>query len=1356
MSRKTIHNKIITTLLLVCFFCSVSNAQTIILPRQIGEENYEIEITRIDNSRESVLLRSVTHEWQYVLLENSNQCGDFDLFYLSDSTLFVGSRDNFIFKFDIQTGFIKKRTLGQSSSSGPPNFLSFRAVSVDDLDLIYLIDRFGYLFILNNQFDIVEEKRIFIGRSCDVPINAVYDEFNRLIISYVHPGYYEIRDLNFDLIHILYDINISMDDQEIVLEKDGVVFRESFNNIVPHKASVFKEPILVEGNLYDQDTIFRSTVDNGKLLHVVNGFDVSYPTIDVCSTDSLFINDRWYSIQDTMPGSNQVLIESEFQSFCGASFRGQILRFLANPGDEYLRIQLCASQQYFLHKNVQLENPFFPNGGDDGESRIVTYVNDCGDDDNILVTETILYDVQQRVCNDVDSFNYEGYLYFNPFFGEEINEEEVVNYDFINECGQTNSIEFIINDLSTTEHITACGIPFIFDRNGCQIEITQDTSFFIDSPYSCRSIEYIVDHVDQVFIDTLGTLTCQNDTICIAGQCFYEDGTYSIERSENSCDSIYNITIETMGTISVDTSLVYCYGDLSVVFRDSTYDISSVSNGTLPHELLNFNYTTTHGGCDTSFQILTTANIEFRNVGLCDMEPYTNEHFDSLTLQNDTIIVIDACPESSFVYHFFVNCLFENNISINRLDVIGEDQILVDLGSNSYAMYNYSNLIWSISIDQDNSIPPHLRTPKMNDGIIYYPRAEGGKMAIYQINNENGLPFKILETEIPLADYVNFWTNGYRQIIYEVDDLPNDRFDVTHRELVTGVEVVKHLNTYDYVDDINSFEVKESGALRFRRSFFYNTIFLPDLSQSFFDASIDDQESSFIEENETSVFLHTEPDAYIIRRSLLYGNDNTQVYKDFLAATPYPDIIRCDDIDKNDVFNNLIIVNHTHVITLDSLDQIGLLKCLELDEIVEVDITPLGDVFFRGMKNNKSTIIKKDWDVDLTTVHDSIFIGTEYRGLTITNDTTFYDSEAYRVGDFKRKFVITALPQGPDNDGDGFGNLFDCDDTDAAINPGAVEIFNNDIDENCDGVAEVDSDGDGYGNITDCDDENPAINPGKDEILGNDIDDDCDENTSDNCSSVGTISLSKQNEVDEFGFSQRYCPIIIEGNLVLLDSVSNVDTLKRLVEVTGDLRVSASVLESLYFPNLVRVGGSLVILHNKELEQIELPLISSLGKISFTVNQELSELVIPRDCIIEDVIRIQLNPNFTSCTIPPICRSITEHGNASIVVGNAPGCNNLAEVIETCEDVLSSVTTSSFENLTLYPNPFTNNINISNPTGEPLKIELYNTLGERIKSTIVEKDNLININTADLHSGMYMLRIEDEIGNSRLVKMIRS
>ena len=128
-----------------------------------------------------------------------------------------------------------------------------------------------------------------------------------------------------------------------------------------------------------------------------------------------------------------------------------------------------------------------------------------------------------------------------------------------------------------------------------------------------------------------------------------------------------------------------------------------------------------------------------------------------------------------------------------------------------------------------------------------------------------------------------------------------------------------------------------------------------------------------------------------------------------------------------------------------------------------------------------------------------------------------------------------------DGDGDGYGDATDttdacdlpsghvaddtdCDDTDAAVNPGAVEVCDDaDTDEDCNGVADdddsgldtssttswyPDSDGDGYGDEdspsescaqpsgsvadgTDCDDDDSAINPGATEACDS-IDNDCD------------------------------------------------------------------------------------------------------------------------------------------------------------------------------------------------------------------------------------------------------------------------
>ncbi len=127
------------------------------------------------------------------------------------------------------------------------------------------------------------------------------------------------------------------------------------------------------------------------------------------------------------------------------------------------------------------------------------------------------------------------------------------------------------------------------------------------------------------------------------------------------------------------------------------------------------------------------------------------------------------------------------------------------------------------------------------------------------------------------------------------------------------------------------------------------------------------------------------------------------------------------------------------------------------------------------------------------------------------------------------------------------GEVGDCDDSDPAINPGAQEVCNGGVDDDCDGLADeadgdldpaelstwyLDNDGDSYGDPDsavetceapsgfvvgggDCDDDDAAVNPAAEEICNDGVDNDCD-GGAEGCGFEGEMTLGGAQTVATF------------------------------------------------------------------------------------------------------------------------------------------------------------------------------------------------------------------------------------------------
>ena len=150
---------------------------------------------------------------------------------------------------------------------------------------------------------------------------------------------------------------------------------------------------------------------------------------------------------------------------------------------------------------------------------------------------------------------------------------------------------------------------------------------------------------------------------------------------------------------------------------------------------------------------------------------------------------------------------------------------------------------------------------------------------------------------------------------------------------------------------------------------------------------------------------------------------------------------------------------------------------------------------------------------------------------------------------------------------------------------------------------------------------------------------------------------------------------------------------------------------------------------------------------------------IASDVTIEDIVVTGSNGNWYATlanalanTNPLPVGTILVSGTTYFTIGvSTNGCISSTALAVTVSITLSSES-FEIENLTFYPNPVENQLNI-NASDMITKIEVYNLIGQQIKS-ISNNSNIIQIDLSELSSSTYIIKVYSEQKN-QTIKVIK-
>ena len=335
-----------------------------------------------------------------------------------------------------------------------------------------------------------------------------------------------------------------------------------------------------------------------------------------------------------------------------------------------------------------------------------------------------------------------------------------------------------------------------------------------------------------------------------------------------------------------------------------------------------------------------------------------------------------------------------------------------------------------------------------------------------------------------------------------------------------------------------------------------------------------------------------------------------------------------------------------------------------------------------------------------------------------------------------------------DEDNDGYFNFEDCDDTNAAINPGASELCNG-LDENCNDLIDedteiftyyLDSDNDNYGDINvpldtcqnfapanyvansdDCDDTNPDINPDAAEAC-DDVDNNCN-TLIDEDLALNTYFLDA--DEDTFGNPDsmiQICHLIPPAGYVDNGGDcddTNADINPDAAEVCDEVDNNCNTLIDDGLPVFTYYYDADLDTYGNPEDSIEV--CNDTPPEGYVANNQ--------DC-----------DDFNN-TINPLGIEIENNG-----------------IDEDCVDgdLMVSVENNNFdERMELFPNPFTDHLTIRSEYQGELIIQILSGDGKLISKDMLFLENgTSSVNFSEMPSGIYFVVISNTEGDKRYFEKV--